>query len=297
MPMTENSRGIAAMMLAMAGFILNDAAVKYVSGHLPLGQIMFVRGLFSIVLLVFLCQALGVFKQLAALKHRAVIWRTIGEMAATVLYLSALFQLPIANATAILQVLPLAVTAAAAVFYRDPVGWRRWMAILVGFSGVLIIVRPGLEGFNVWSFVALAGVMFMVLRDLSTRQLPKVTPTLGVALVTTICVTVLGGGMIGAQGWVPMNAKDLKFLLLASGFIVVGYIFIIVAMRRGEIVVVAPFRYSIVLWAILIGYLVWEEIPDAMTLLGTAIVVLTGVYAFLREHKFDAGRSPKSQGA
>lgn len=294
MPVTENSRGIAAMMLAMAGFILNDTLVKLVSDHLPLGQIIFVRGLIATLQLMAICYMAGVFSQLGKLRHRAVVWRTMGEMAATIFYLSALFQLPIANVTAILQVAPLMVTAAAAVVFRETVGWRRWAAVLVGFAGVMIIVRPGLDGFNAWSFVALAGVAFVAVRDLSTRQLPKATPTLLVALLTTVCITTLGGGLVAVGGWQPMTVNDLTYLLFASIFIVVGYIFIIAAMRTGEIVVVAPFRYSIVVWAIVIGYLVWGDLPDAMTLLGTAIVVLTGFYAFLREQKLKA-RPTRSQ--
>ncbi|EFO30412.1 RhaT family protein [Roseibium sp. TrichSKD4] len=289
MQVSDNSRGIAAMLVAMAGFIFNDAMVKLVSESLPLGQIMMVRGGISVVLLTCLCYVTGVFKNLPVLKHKAVGCRMFGEMSATVLYLPALFQLPIANATAILQALPLVVTAAAAMFFRDPVGWRRWTAILVGFLGVLLIVRPGLSGFSAWSFVALGGVFFMAVRDLATRQLPKETPTLGVALLTMIGVSLLGGAMVLVQGWEPMSLKQLAYLFVASVFIIIGYIFIIAAMRTGEIVVVAPFRYSIVLWAILLGYLFWDEVPDLMTLLGTGVVVLTGVYTFLRERKLLAG--------
>ncbi|GGB42044.1 membrane protein [Roseibium aquae] len=285
MDFRENGRAIGAMMLAMAGFILNDTMVKLTSDSLPLGQIIFVRGLISGALLAIACAATGVLRAVPRVIHPSVCLRTIGEVTATLLYLTALFQLPLANATAILQSLPLVVTAGAALFFRDAVGWRRWTAILVGFAGVVLIVRPGLAGFNSFSLFALAGVLFMALRDLATRRIPTAIPTLAVALATTAAVTLMGGTMTLVKGWVPMTAGSWLYLTVAAGFIMVGYVFIIAAMRAGDISVVAPFRYSIVLWAIVLGFLVWGDIPDAMTIAGTLVVVLTGIYTFFRERR------------
>ncbi|MBO6758848.1 MAG: DMT family transporter [Roseibium sp.] len=285
MQFRENGRAIGAMMLAMAGFILNDTMVKLASDSLPLGQIILVRGLIGTVLMAFACQVTGVFKEISTLWRGAVAWRMVGEVAATVFYLTALIRLPIANATAILQALPLVVTAGAAVVFRDRVGWRRWTAIAVGFSGVLLIVRPGLEGFNVYALFAVAGMLFMALRDLATRGLPKETPTLGVALLTTMAVSVLGAVLTGVQGWQPMDLRAWVFLTLAAVFIMVGYIFIIAALRSGDIAVVAPFRYSIVLWALVLGYIVWGDVPDLLTVLGILVIVGTGIYTFFREQR------------
>jgi len=288
MDVRDNGRAIGAMLLAMAGFILNDTMVKLTSDALPLGQIIFIRGLISGSLMFVACYLTGALRAVPKVFHFSVGMRTVGEVSATVLYLTALFQLPIANATAILQSLPLVVTAGAALVFRDAVGWRRWTAILVGFGGVLLIVRPGLAGFNSFSLFALAGVMFMALRDLATRRIPQNIPTLAVALATTAAVTLLGGAMTLYEGWVPMTATSWMYLTFAAAFIMVGYIFIIAAMRSGDISVVAPFRYSIVLWAILLGLVVWGDIPDVMTLAGTVVVVLTGIYTFLRERRLKA---------
>lgn len=285
MEFRENSRAIAAMMLAMAGFILNDTLVKLTSESLPLGQIILVRGAISIVLLGIVCQVTGVFRQIRVLLHPTVAIRAFAELMATVIYLSALFHMPIANATAILQALPLAVTAAGAVFLKIHVGWRRWLAIAVGFAGVLLIVRPGLEGFDAWALLALAGVGFMALRDLITREIPKTAPTFGVALTTIVAVTVLGLGLTVADGWQPMQPSAYLYLSGAACFVLIGYVFIIIAMRTGDIAVVAPFRYSIILWALALGYLTWGDIPDMLTGVGTVIIVATGIYTFFREQR------------
>lgn len=273
------------MMLAMAGFILNDVLVKLSAPHLPLGQIILVRGLICIVLMVAVCQITGAFRHFGQLRHKTVALRTFAEVMATLLYLSALFQLPIANATAILQALPLVVTAGSAIFLKAHVGWRRWTAIGVGFAGVLVIVRPGLEGFNAWGLLAIGAVFFMALRDLATKGMPKAVPTFGVALFAVLGVTVLGLGMTAVEGWQPMEAKTYIYLTGAAGFILIGYIFIIIAMRTGEISIVAPFRYSIVVWALFLGYFVWGDVPDTLTLFGTLVIVLTGIYTFIREQR------------
>ncbi|MEP4768550.1 MAG: DMT family transporter [Roseibium sp.] len=285
----NNGRAIAAMLIAMSGFILNDTLVKLSADALPLGQIIFVRGVISSILIAIICYVTGVFRLLPMLRHPPVLVRAAAETAATVFYLSALFHLPIANATAILQALPLVVTAGAAIFLKNKVGWRRWTAIAIGFVGILIIVRPGLQGFNAFSLLALAGIACMAVRDLATQQVPKEVPTFGVALVSFIAVTTLGAGLTAVDGWQAMSLEKFGLLVGASLFIIVGYIFIIIAMRTGEIAVVSPFRYSIVIWAIGLGFLVWGDVPDGLTLVGTSIVILMGIYTFFREQHITNG--------
>lgn len=281
----DNSRAIAAMTLSSAGFILNDTLVKIAADDLPLGQILLVRGLFCILFMGAACYATGAYRHFSSLRHPTVLIRSLAEALATLFYLTALFRIEIGNATAILQALPLVVTAGAAVFLKAPVGWRRWLAILVGFAGVLLIIRPGLEGFNVWSLSALAGIFCMAVRDLATRQMPEDIPTLGVALAALCLVTLIGAALCIYDGWQPMDGKTYGFLAGAAVLIIVGYVALIVAMRLGEISVVAPFRYSAILWGLLMGYLVWGDVPDLLTLAGITIIVLTGVYTFFREQR------------
>lgn len=282
----DNGRAIAAMTLSSAGFILNDSLVKLASEDaLPFGQILLIRSFFSIALMLVACQVTGVFRQFGTLRHPAVFVRAFAEMMATIFYLLAIFHIPIGNGTAILQALPLIVTAAAAIFFKAPVGWRRWLAIFVGFAGVLLIVKPGVEGFNAWSLSALVGIMFMALRDLATQRMPRELPTFGVALVSLAGVAILGSGLTVVNGWEPVSFKSYGLLAGAAALIVVGYVSLIVAMRVGEISVVAPFRYSAVLWGLAMGYLLWGDVPDAATVAGIVIIVVTGIYSFWREQR------------
>jgi drug/metabolite transporter (DMT)-like permease len=193
--------------------------------------------------------------------------------------------MPIANATAILLVMPLAVTLAGAVVLGERVGWRRYSAIVVGFVGVLIIVRPGGEGFNAYSLSALAAVGFLVVRDLVTRRFAAGVPSVFVALATAVAITVLGALVSLAGAWAPLAAGDVAVLAAAACCLIVGYLFGIMTMRVGEIGFVSPFRYTVLIWALILGAVVFGEIPDALTLLGGALVVATGLYTFQRERR------------
>jgi drug/metabolite transporter (DMT)-like permease len=192
--------------------------------------------------------------------------------------------LPLANTTAILQVLPLAITLGAALTFGEPVGWRRWLAIAAGFIGVLIIVRPGVEGFNQFSLFALISVIFCAIRDLATKRIPAPIPSLFVTLLTTISVTIAGAGiLVPLGGWTPPSGRALALLAFTAILLLIGYQCIIMALRTGDISAVAPFRYSALLWAMLLGYLVFGDRPDAMMASGAAIIVASGLYAFYRE--------------
>ncbi|MBA5776623.1 DMT family transporter [Stappia sp. F7233] len=272
-------------MLSMLVGIVNDTCVKLVASRLPLGEIMFLRGILALALVFAYCMATGAFRHFSGLRHRLVIVRVAAEVGAALLYLPALFRLPLANATAILQSLPLMVTAGAALFLGAPVGWRRWLAIALGFTGVLIIARPGLEGFNIWALVALAGVACAALRDLVTRSLPAGISSFGITVLTLVGICAAGLGLTSVEDWVMPTRRELVLLLAAAVFFNGAFLLMIFAMRTGEIAVVAPFRYSIIVWAIGLGFVVWGEVPDAFTLLGAAVIVATGIYSFLRERK------------
>lgn len=160
------------MMGSMAAFTLNDTMTKTTGGEVPLFQLLFLRGLISISLLLLLWGRLGpMHLRLSRRDWKLVGIRSASEVGASFFFVTALFNMPLANLSAILQSLPLTVTLGAAMFYREAVGWKRMSAILVGFMGVLLIVKPGTEGFNVWSVYALVAVLLVTVRDLSTRRL------------------------------------------------------------------------------------------------------------------------------
>jgi drug/metabolite transporter (DMT)-like permease len=296
-PSSNNAFGVLAMNLAMAGFIINDSFVKAASVYLPLGQLMFLRGLIASVLILGICWWTGAFQKIALLKNRMLAWRVVGEWGATMFYLTALMHLPIGNVTAIFQVSPLAVTAGAAVFLGEKVGWRRWTAIVIGFLGVLIIVRPGFEGFNQYAVFVLISVVFVALRDLSTARLPREMPTFLVTAVTAVMITLTGlalrpfeGSLSHFDTWQTVTPHIGVLLTGAAVFLLVGYIFIIVAMRHGEMSLVAPFRYVILVYAILIGYFVFGDVPDVYMIVGAMIVVASGLYTLWRERVVKAKR-------
>jgi drug/metabolite transporter (DMT)-like permease len=197
--------------------------------------------------------------------------------------------MPIADATALLQFAPLAITAGAALFLGARVGWRRWLATLVGLIGVLIIVRPGGAGFNAYSLLALSAIGFVAIRDLVTRGIRADVPTMVVAATSAAAVTMGALLLALVETWVWPSLTALALLLTASIGLVGGNYWIVVAMRHGDIAAVAPFRYSAALWAIATGLVVWGEMPDLWTWVGTAIVTGAGVYAILRESRLRSG--------
>ena len=289
MPLSPNLRGALFMVVSMAGFTINDAITKVMVAEMNQGQVMMVRGLFATVLIVGLAWHQDALKMPRHAAHPMVALRVLCELCATVLFLVALARMPLANVSAVLQALPLAVTMGAALFLGEPVGWRRWLAIAAGFAGVLVIVRPGFEGFTVYSLVALACVGFAAVRDLATKHIPGEVPTLLVSTVTASSVAIAGGALIVPMGgWTPMTLEQTALLAAAAVLLLFGYQFIILAMRVGEISFIAPFRYTALLWAIVLGYLTFGDLPDAAMIAGATIVVCSGLYALYRERKVGA---------
>lgn len=272
------------MAISMAGFTFNDALTKLVGESMGMGQIMLVRGFFATVLVAMLAWHNGALRISRSWLQIPVALRVTGEAAATVCFLTALVHLPLANISAVLQALPLAVTMGAALVYAEPVGWRRWLAIAAGFIGVMIIVRPGFEGFSVYALVALSCVLFCTVRDLATKRISAEVPSLFVSTLTALAVTIMGAALIEPYGgWVPLEARTVGLLFLAAILLLVGYQFIIMAMRLGDISFVAPFRYMALLWAMLLGYLMFGDVPDMPMIVGAVIIVASGLYALYRE--------------
>ncbi len=284
MEKSDNFHGAILMMIAMLSFLMNDALMKFVFQAISVEQGIFIRGAISVPLLALIAQYRhSLFVRIDRRNWRVITIRAFAELAATMSFLTALANMPLANVTAILQSLPLTVTMFAAVFFGERVGWRRWSAILIGFVGVLIIVRPGGEGFNNYTILALISVACVTVRDAITRRLDRSVPSLIVALIAAIPVWLFGGMMTLASGWTPVSTSQFFVITLAAVAITSGYLFAVMAMRRGDISFVTPFRYTGMVWAILFGFILFDALPDSATLLGTAIVVGMGIYTFHRE--------------
>ena len=285
----DNMRGAALMAGSMVAYTLNDALIKGTSDELPLFQIILLRGILTTSFLVLLAWRMGGLRVRFSARDRwLLLLRTGAEVVSTYLFLQGLFNMPIANATAILQSLPLTVTLAGAVFLGEPVGWRRMTAILVGFLGVLLIVRPGGEGFNFYSLYVLAAVVLITARDLAARQMSAAVPSTTVAASTALGVGLLGAfGTIG-QDWVPVSGASALLLVGAAFFLIGGYLASFLAMRSGDLDVVAPFRYVAILAALVLGLVFFDEWPDVLTLIGSGLVVGSGLFTLYRSRVLNA---------
>lgn len=295
MARSDNLTGAVLMMASMASFTLNDTFMKVLAGQIPLFQLLFLRGLLTtIAVAVIVWRLKALPKSLPRRDGMLILLRTVAETGAAYFFLTALFNMPIANVTAILQALPLTITLAAAVFLGEPVGWRRMAAILIGFVGVMLIVRPGADEFSVYSIYALIAVGFVTLRDLTTRRLSRDTPSMFVTLVTSTAIMAFFGLAGLGSDWAPMSGRELGLTAGAAMMIIGGYLFSVMVMRVGEISFVSPFRYTGLIWALVLGWLVFGEWPAPVTLLGAAIVVGSGLFMLYREAKLGRKR-PLSQ--
>ncbi len=296
MPLSENTRGALLMAASMAGFTFNDALTKSVTDDLTVAQIMFVRGAITTILVYAVARRLGALDHLRTILQPLILCRICFETIAAVAFLSALGQIPLANTSAILQSLPLAVTLGAALVYREPVGWRRWAAIGFGFIGVLVIIKPGPEGFTLASLYVVLSVVTAAGRDLVTRKIDPRVSSLTVTLFTAASISVAGLCLVPAfGGWRPLSLDAFATLALASTFLFVGYQAIIMAMRLGEISFIAPFRYTSLLWAVILGMVFFGERPDLSMAVGATIVIGSGLYTFYREKKRKAAVASASE--
>lgn len=288
--MTPNHKGALFMMGAMAAFTFNDTLVKAVGEALPLSQILVLRGAMASLLIYAFARYQGSLRfRLSRRDWGLVGLRCLAEGGATFLFLTALMRMPIANITAVLQMLPLTVTLGAALLFQEPVGWRRMVAILVGFCGMLMIVRPGPGGFEPASVYALGAVACVTLRDLSTRRMSANVPSMTVTVLASFSVLGFGIGYSFFQDWVPVSTGQVGLLAGAACIILLGYLGSVMAMRVGDVAVVSPFRYTGLLWALILGWLVFGDWPDQLTLMGATLVVAAGLFTLYRERQQTRG--------
>ena len=283
---SDNMIGIALMLAAMAMFAVEDAFIKSLSSGMGTGQILVILGIGGFAIFAFIAKQQGARVFSRDLLLGPVLLRNFGEIMGTSGYVLAVVLTPLSSASAILQATPLAVALGAALFLGQAVGWRRWVAIGVGFIGVLIVIRPGLEGFRPASLFAVQGVIGLSIRDLATRAMP--------GRVSSMVLSAYGFGVVIPAGLVimafegPLVLPDgLQSVFIAAALIVgpVGYYMIVAAMRVGEVAVVTPYRYVRLVFAMIIGMLVFGEVLDFYTLLGAGIIIGSGLFTIYRERR------------
>jgi len=282
----DNRRGIIAILLAMAFFITNDAVVKLASETFPTSQVMAVRGIFASLFALALVFAMREAKSLRRLASPLVALRATLEATVAFLFITALALLPLANVNAIMQATPIIMTLMSVAIGLEQVGWRRWAAILAGFAGVLLIVQPSAEGFDVYALIALSAAFLVAVRDLVTRRIADEIPSIVVAFSTTVAVGIAGFviGAVRGDHWAPFFIGEMNYLLVAAVLVTFANLGIIIAFRNTDVSVVSPFRYIIVVFAIILGYLIFDELPDIFALIGIALIAGSGLYTIHREN-------------
>ena len=280
-----NRRGILYMASGMACLVLNDSLMKYVGSSLGVAQLICVRGVMAVVMILVVARALGVTSRLPTLMDRYVAVRVVMDCLTALLFIGSLMHLPIGNATAINLASPLILAVFAVLFLNEQPGVRRWLAIGAGFVGVVMVIQPRLDGFNAWSLMCLAATFFQSARDMLTRRIPPAVPAILIALASVGFITLVATGLTIIQGWRPVSLASVGLLAIAAALLAAGYYLIVNSMRHGEMSLVAPFRYSGLLVALLTGFIVWGEIPSLLAWAGIALLLAAGIYLLHDERR------------
>lgn len=270
------------MSAAMFAFTGNDTIVKLLAEDLPLFQIIFLRGLGVTALLALIVHRRGEL-DFASVGSRPLRLRVVLEMVGTVTFLLTLVHVPIADIAAIVQLVPLAVTFAAARLLREQVSWSRIGALLVGFVGVLLVIRPGTDSFSPWYLLGLATVGIVVVRELATRSIASDIPSLMVALLTAIAITAMAGVVSIFEGWSSIEASAVALMAGAILFLGVAYVSSVVTIRTGDVSFSALFRYSALVFAIVVQIVVFADVPDGWTFVGAAVIAAAGIWGLTQE--------------
>lgn len=269
------------MSAGMVSFVMNDTLVKFVSHTLPAAQLIFLRGLLSVAVLLLLARLTD--RQTLSrewrqhLMQRWVLARSLLDGAASLVYLSALFNMPLGNATAINMSTPLLIALLSGLLLGVHVSLRNWLIIGLGFAGVLLVVQPQAEGFNAWAWVALCGTCLHAMRDMCVRFIPQQVPSNVIACGTALTATVMAGIWSLWVVWVPVSPLHWLMMAAASVFLSSGYFCLILATRMADMSVIAPFRYMGLLTAVLSGFVIWGDVPNAMAWCGMLLLVGAGL--------------------
>lgn len=286
MTLNDNLRGAAFMVAAMAGFAVEDMFLKAAAREMPLGQVILIVGLAGMLTFGLMAASRGEAPIPRAFLHPALLIRSSFEVAGRLFYSLAIALTPLSTTSAILQATPLVVVAVAALFLGERVGWRRWSAVAVGFLGVLIILRPGLEGFSLLSLLAVAGMIGFAGRDLATRVAPKVLSNRQLGLAGFAMLALAGAILLALSGGATLpDARGLGLLAGTAIFAIAAYHALTSAMRTGEISFVTPFRYTRLVFALILAVIAFGERPDAATLFGSALIVGSGIYTLARANR------------
>lgn len=279
----DNFRGTLALLISQTLFVTSDSVVKLAGAMMPVTQIMAVRGTLA-VCLAGAVLAWTVDRARWRLAYQPLVGaRALLEAVLAALFLISLPHLALGDITVIMQITPLVITMLSALVLQEAVGWRRWLAIMIGFAGVVLVAQPGVQAFNVYVIMAVLVAIFVAVRDLLTRRLDRSIPTAAVTFSTTLSVCVLGFAGAPLEVWQPISWMGMVLLGASAILVTLANVFIIRAFRHVDVSVVSPFRYFGVVWAIILGYAIWSEVPNLLAISGTLLIVGSGLYTLHRE--------------
>lgn len=294
----HNIRGILLITLSMACFAAEDAFIKTLTQSFSIGQVLAMAGLGGAALFAMVAISKGQALFAPLWQTPTLLVRTLAEGLGAMFFVSALSQVAMSSTAAVFQALPLAITLGAALFLKEQVGWRRWSAIIVGFIGVLMIIRPGLEGFNPATLLVLGAVAAIATRDLVSRRLPPDMSSYVVSFHGFAALVVAGSALMLAGTTLPQGLNMPAGLQVAGAVVfgVLGYYAIVIATRTGDASAITPFRYTRLIFSMILGMVVFSERPDLLTLAGSALIIASGLYTFLRERRLMRQASPAISG-
>ena len=279
---SENTKGAFLISLAAACYVMSDIFMKFLSSEISMFQITFLRGLLVTFFLFSYCYMSEASFFIKEWRDRIVITiRSTLEVIMTYAFLAALFNMNVANANAILQLIPLMVLLGSFIFLRQSPKTYEWIAVLVGCFGAVIIIRPGASDFNFFTIHALVAVFCLSARDLLTVRLNKNIPSNIVAFYSALMLTMVSF-LLSEDTDLFGKVDNSLFIVYTAIFVSIGYIASVSAMRYGEVTFVSPFRYTALLWASVMGFIFFDEIPKFGTLFGGSLIILAGIFIFYK---------------
>lgn len=280
---SANQRGIFAMLGAGFCFGTNDAMTKLATHYLPVSQIVALRGIMAFMLVLLVILYRREFYAFARTKNPWLVLRALVEGCTGVVLIYSLSRMPLANVTAILMIQPFLLTMVGTAFLGENVGWRRWLAILAGFIGMLLVMKPATSGFNSTTLLVLAATGLILARDLLTRKIPNDIPISMVVFGTSFVGSLVGLTGSFVEPWITPSPMGLFICLLAAAFLVAAFYLMTLAFRGTDVSAISPFRYAMIVNAVFLGYVLFGDIPDFVSVIGMAIIVGAGLYMLHRE--------------
>lgn len=275
-------KGIACMLVGGLLLSVNDTILKWLSTEYPVGQVLFMRAVFVIIPIAILAWRGGGLSTLGIRRYRGHALRAVLVVTSSFMFVTALGLMPLADVVAITFAGPLFLTALAPWLLGEKVGWRRWSAVLVGLAGVMLIVRPTGDAVRLVALLPLGTALMGALRDIITRRISVTESTPAILCFTTIAVGCAGLATL-PFGWFVPTPGDVALLALCGVTIGCAHYLLIEAFRLAEATLVAPFKYTIIVWAVLFGFIVWGDLPDRWVVGGSAVVIASGLYILHRE--------------